>query len=477
MIPDFDTCYRALQARDARFDGLFFVGVGSTGIYCRPVCAARTPGAKSCRFFPAAAQAEQAGFRPCLRCRPELAPSDAAHRFSLEQSLYREIQRHALAGGSLENLTLRTGYSTRQMRRLITGAFGVTPVAIAQTERLLFAKKLLQETPLPVTRVALDAGFRSLRRFNALFQTRYGLSPVALRRKTENAPTGDLLRLRLAFRPPLAWAEMLEYLRRRSIPGVEMVANGTYARTFESKGRPGWLSVRKLADRPCLEVSLPAEFSSSLSAILQNVRNVFDLDANPAIIAEHLRGDPVLAPLIEKNPGLRVPGAWEVFELSVRAVLGQQISVAGATTLAGRLARKFGREIVTPFPELNRLSFRADALAASNPAEIATIGLPVSRARTLHGLALAQVSGKLDFPTATPPDSILSALQTLPGIGPWTASYIAMRGLRLPDAFPAGDLGLRKALGLISLKDIETRAVNWRPWRAYATLHLWHSLP
>lgn len=474
MAPDFDSCYRALQARDTRFDGLFFVGVSTTGIYCRPICAARTPKLSSCRFFPLAAAAEEAGFRPCLRCRPELAPADIRPDLSLAQALYRAIQDHALSGDSLPKLHVRTGYSPRQIRRIIGTEFGLTPVAIAQTQRLLFAKKLLQETTLPITRIALDAGFGSLRRFNALFQARYGTAPHTLRSSSRTTPDDDLLHLRLAYRPPLAWTTMLAYLHGRAIPGVEAISTTTYTRTFSFHDQHGWLSVRPLDQRDALEVTIPAQFSAHLGEILGRLRGLFDLDANPRGIADHLRRDPRFLPTLKKIPGLRVPGAWDPFELAVRAILGQQISVSRATTLAGRLTETFGQKIFTPHSGLTRLGCTAATLAALNPAAIARIGIPRSRARTLHEFARATVAGTFRFPSATAPDRILTTLQSGFGIGPWTANYIAMRALRLPDAFPSGDLGLLKATGLTSARDLETLSQKWRPWRAYAALHLWH---
>lgn len=472
MIPDFATCYRALQARDTRFDGLFFVGVSTTGIYCRPVCGARTPVASSCRFFPHAAAAEEAGFRPCLRCRPELAPVDVQPGPSLAQALYRALQNHALSGESLTGLTSRTGYSPRQIRRLIGSAFGLTPVAVVQTERLLFAKKLLQETTLPVTRIALDAGFRSLRRFNTLFRSRYGISPRSLRHPGHR-PSDDILHLRLAYRPPLAWTPLLAYLKTRAIPGVESIDKNSYARTFEFNSQPGWLSVRPLDRQDAVEVSVPSRFSPHLGEILRRLRGLFDLDANPGIIAAHLRRERRFLPSLKKFPGLRVPGAWDPFELAVRAILGQQISVSRATTLAGTLTQTFGRKISTPHAALTHLPCSAATLNAAGPVAIARLGLPRSRARTLHEFARDTVAGKFRFPPGTAPASLLSTLQSGFGIGPWTANYIAMRALRLPDAFPHGDLGLLKATGLAHARDLESLSQNWRPWRAYAALHLW----
>ena len=479
-------CYQALRARDARFDGQFFVGVKTTGIYCRPVCPARTPMARSCVFMATAAAAERAGFRPCLRCRPELAPAGhqpGSSSTPLELAIFNAIRARAPLGDTVAGLAAHTGFSTRQLRRLTLRAFGVTPVEIVQTERLLFAKKLLQETTLPVTTVALSAGFGSLRRFNALVRARYGLPPSALRQRSTARPARDTLRLRLAYRPPLAWREFLEYLAGRVVPGVEWVSPGMdrYARTVRVGDRTGWVSVRKSSLEPFLTVELPTAFADVLYTVLGRLRALFDLDANPAVIDAHLAADPALAGSVHAHPGLRVPGAWDVFELAVRAVLGQQISVAGATTLAGRLATRYGEPLETPFAHLRRLAPTPATLAAASVDDLAALGMFGAKARTIRDLAAAAVRGELQFgPTATDRD-VIERLCRIRGIGEWTAQYVAMRALRFPDAFPAADLGLRKALAdadgkLPSESALLARATAWRPWRAYAAVHLWQTL-
>ena len=484
MLLDGSDCYRALAARDPRFDGAFFVAVKTTGIYCRPICSARTPRECSCLFVQTAAAAERAGYRPCLRCRPELAPSSPAA--SLESALYAEIRARALEGDSVDDLAQRAGFSTRQLRRLMVKSFGVTPVEIMQTERLLFAKKLLQETTLPTAEIALSAGFGSIRRFNALFLDRYSLSPTALRKQSSgstNGAAGDTLQLRLGYRPPLAWMDLLDYISRRAVRGVEQIdlAQQTYARTVEISDTTGWLHVKPSEAGNWLEVTLPAALAKVSWPILSRLRAQFDLDANPANIDAHLGRDPLLAGSIRRHGGLRVPGTWETFELAARAVLGQQISVAGASTLAARLAVKFGRRVETPFEQLYRLAPKARALAASTPEDIATIGLPRSRALSLHELAIAAERGELSFGPAVSVEEVVRRLRNIRGIGEWTAQYIAMRALRYPDAFPAADLGARKALAksdgsLPSEKEVLARATAWRPWRAYAILHLWQRL-
>jgi AraC family transcriptional regulator of adaptative response / DNA-3-methyladenine glycosylase II len=483
MLLDLD-CYQALAARDPRFDGHFFVAVKSTGIYCRPVCSARTPRESSCLFMETAAAAEQAGFRPCLRCRPELAPASPA--VSLEEALYAAIRARALRGDSVEELAGRAGFSARQLRRLMVRAFGVAPVQIMQTERLLFAKKLLQETVLPTAQVALSSGFGSVRRFNALFRKRYSLSPTALRGEGGGASPvhrADIIRLRLTYRPPLAWRDMLDYLSRRVVSGVEFVdpKRECYLRTVVFGEKRGWVQVEDSETGSWLDVTLPAELAEVSWPILTRLRAQFDLDANPVSIDAHLGADLLLARSVKRHPGLRVPGTWETFELAVRAVLGQQISVSGASTLAARLAAKFGQSMETPFSRLNRLAPTAGTLAAISPEEIATIGLPKSRAAALRDLAIAAERGELAFGPAATVEDVVATMRKIRGIGEWTAQYVAMRALRFPDAFPAADLGVRKALVssgelLPNEQQVVARANSWRPWRAYATLHLWQTL-
>ncbi|OAI43268.1 adenosine deaminase [Verrucomicrobia bacterium SCGC AG-212-E04] len=477
MQMDNETCYRAMRARDARFDGRFYVGVRTTGIYCRPVCMARTPRASSCRFFLSPAVAEQQGFRPCLICRPEIAPGQISGP-TLAHALHDRLRQAAVRGESLETLSRTCGYSSRQVRRLILDTFGVTPVQLAQTERLLFAKRLIQETALPMINVAQSSGFRSLRRFNALFAERYGMAPGTVRRRAVPPRASEGMALRLAYRPPLAWPELLAYLGGRATPGVELADKLRYARTVAVDSHTGWIEVRH-STGDALEVLASPSLAPSLAYVLSRLRQVFDLDAEPQLIAQHLQLDRRLRPQVRRHPGLRVPGAWDVFEIAVRAILGQQVSVAGATTLAGRLARRFGRPVETPWTELTHLSPTAAALAKADTREIAAIGLPGKRAATIQALAAAAVGGLFRFaPTATS-EEVVASLREIPGIGDWTAHYIAMRALRFPDAFPSGDLGLRKALRpgeLAGARELEAESESWRPWRAYAAMHLWQSL-
>ena len=479
MTLDVEKCYRAILARDGRFDGVFFTAVVSTGVYCRPVCPAKTPHRKNCRFFPTAAAAEAAGFRPCLRCRPELSPSVADGNLnSTVRRAFARMQSGEFSDHKIGEIAAELSLSERQLRRLFLQEFGLPPIAIAQTQRLLFARRLLQETSLSMADVAFSAGFGSVRRFNALFRARYGLMPGEVRR-TRTSPTTETVALSLAYRPPYAWRQLLDYLARRAIAGVEAVSGNAYYRSVEIEGHRGWLQVEHLAGKNSLLVTLPTTLAPVLMNVLGRVRHMFDLHANPLVIADQLSADPRLAPLIAENPGLRVPGAWDGFELAVRAVLGQQVSVRGASTLAARLAKMFGEPAATPHAAIHCFSPGAQALAATTPEKIAAIGLPLQRGATLHALARAVAAGELRLHAGADAEATIEKLQAVRGIGDWTAQYIVMRALRWPDAFPAGDLGLRKALaedGPLWEAQLLELAEKWRPWRAYAAVYLWSSL-
>ncbi|WP_238482402.1 DNA-3-methyladenine glycosylase 2 family protein [Noviherbaspirillum aridicola] len=472
------SCYRALSARDARFDGVFFTGVKTTGIYCRPVCGVKTPRESSCEFFSSAAAAEAAGFRPCLRCRPELAPY--ALQQNLAHAVWQRIAGGALNDGKLERLAAEVGLSSRQLRRVLLQHFGVTPVELAQTQRLLFAKKLLQETGLPMTEVAFAAGFGSVRRFNALFAARYRIAPGELRRSAPRRTCADgALTLRLAYRPPYDWDRVLRYLSGRAAAKVESVdaSARSYARSIRVGELTGWLRATPVEHRSQLQVEVSPSLAGVLMPLLGRVRQQFDLDANPAAIEAHLAADSLIADRIAASPGLRVPGAFDAFELAVRAVLGQQVSVAGATTLCGRLVERFGDACETPLAGITHHFPLPARLAAADPADIAAIGLPRARAATLCALARFAAGGGLQLRPGASLEQAVARLKSVPGIGEWTAQYIAMRALRFPDAFPAGDLGLQKQAapggGRLTEKQLAARAHAWSPWRAYAALALW----
>jgi AraC family transcriptional regulator of adaptative response / DNA-3-methyladenine glycosylase II len=479
--------YRALAARDRRFDGVFYVGVTSTGIYCRPVCRARTPRRERCRFFNNAAAAERAGFRPCLRCRPELAPGhssvDAVGR--LATAAASRIAEGALNGGDVDSLARELGVGSRHLRRVLEREVGVSPVELAQTQRLLLAKRLLTDSELPVTEVAHASGFQSLRRFNALFRARYRLNPTGLRRAhrngnarsiarsgTDEREDGGALSLALSYRPPFAWQPLLRFLAARATHGVENVDAERYLRTMAIGEHSGWLAVTHEPAREALHVDVSASLVPVLMAVLARLRQLFDLDANPSEIDGHLSREG-FAPLVRRTRGLRVPGAVDGFELAARAILGQQVSVRGATTLAGRFAAAFGLPGGGGVAPLSRLAPTAERVAGATVEQIATIGLPRARAASIQALARAVAEGHIHLTPGTHAGEMMRRLTSLPGIGPWTAHYVAMRALRWPDAFPASDLALRRAAGMPTPAKLERAAERWSPWRAYAAMHLW----
>ena len=476
---DPDLCYRAVQAKDARFDGRFFICVSTTGIYCRPVCPARVPKRENCRFVPSAAAAEALGFRSCLRCRPEAAPGTpawAGTAASVSRAL-RLIEEGALDDGKLDDLAARLGMGERQLRRLFLAHVGAGPQAVAANRRLLTAKQLITDTGLPLSEVAHAAGYRSLRRFNDAILHAYGVAPGGVRRASE-AAAGGAIRLRLGYRPPFDFARVLAYLAGRAIPGVEQVTAARYARSFRLDGVSGVLSVAPAPKGHALEARIEiagAEKGAALPMrrIAARLRRLFDLDAEPSAIAAAFKDDPLIGPRFARAPGLRVPGAFDGFELAIRAVLGQQISVKGATTIAGRIVARFGEPfdsgaegITHFFPPPQRLA-RGDS---------AGLGLTGGRIATLKGLAGAVASGGLDFGPRETLEAKIAELTALPGIGEWTAHYVALRALGEPDAFPASDLGLRKAAGggkPVTAKELELLSQDWRPWRGYAALALW----
>ncbi|MBR7800626.1 DNA-3-methyladenine glycosylase 2 family protein [Undibacterium sp. FT137W] len=473
--------YRALAAKDARFDGVFFAGIKSTGIYCRPICRVKTPRQASCVFFSSQAAAEAAGFRPCLRCRPELAPYDLQQ--NLAHAIWHKIAAGALNGHSVETLAKHVGLSSRQLRRVMLNEFGLSPIEMAQTQRLLFAKKLIQETALSMTDIAFSAGFGSVRRFNALFEERYQLKPASIRRAAISNEANANIQLRLAYRPPYAWETLLAYLRGRAMKGVESVdlQQGCYRRSIRVGGKQGWIAVSHLEQKQQLLLEIAPSLAAVLLPLLATIRQQFDVEANPLVIAAHLQSDPLLAKQIEQTPGLRVPGCFSSFELAIRAILGQQVSVAGATTVAGRLVEQFGEPIETPWATVTHHFPTAAQIASLEINQIAGIGIPTKRAETISAFAKFALDGGLQSSVNISLEQQVQKLKTLPGIGEWTAQYIAMRGLRYPNAFPAGDLGLRKAVSesagmLCSEKALLERAQAWSPWRSYAALLLWQSL-
>ena len=482
MTLDSHTCYRALRARDARFDGRFYVAVSSTRIYCRPVCTVKPPKRENCRFYPSAAAAESGGYRPCLRCRPELAPGNASIDATsrLAQAAASLIEDRALDEEGLDAVAARLGITDRHLRRAFGAEFGVSPVAFAQTQRLLLAKRLLTDTALPVTEVAFASGFGSLRRFNALFKQRYRLQPSRLRKHMigesgSNRPAAsDALNFELSYRPPYNWPAVSAFLGARAIAGVEALEEGRYRRSVrvlvDGKQHLGWIEVSPSPKKPALRVTVAASLAKALPPVLSRVKALMDLACNPAEVAL------ALGALAKGHPGLRVPGAFDGFEVAVRAILGQQVSVAAARTFAGRFAAAFGDPLDTPFEALNRIFPTAERIAGLPYGRIARLGMPGARARTVLALARAVAGGKLDLMPNADIEATLENLRSLPGVGEWTAQYIAMRALAWPDAFPHTDLGVMKALGETSARRVLAAGEAWRPWRAYAVMHLWQSL-
>lgn len=476
MELDPDICYHAVTSRDPRFDGRFFVGVTSTRIYCRPICRVKIPMQKNCRFYRSAAAAEAAGFRPCLRCRPELAPGNASvdANARLAQAAVHLMENEALNGGGIAQLASRLGVTDRHLRRVFESEFGVPPIAFLQTQRLLLAKHLLVDTRLPVTEVALASGFHSVRRFNALLKERYRCTPRRLRVATAQFDRPDALLFKLAYRPPYDWAAMVRFLADRAIEGVEVVEENHYRRSVRllhsGKQHQGWIDITPALRGSAFKVNISTSLAKVIPVILSRVRQFMDLSCNPAEIAE------VLGPLATKNQGLRIPGTLDGFELGVRAVLGQQITVRAARTLIGRFAGKFGDRVQTPFTTVNTLFPVPEQVLAHPVRSIVELGVVTARAEAIYAFAKALADGSIDLRPGAEVEATLAKLKALPGFGEWTAQYIAMRALAWPDAFVHPDNAVLKALGESSPKQARSLSENWRPWRAYAVMHLWHSL-
>ena len=483
-LPDKAACYKALQSKDSRFDGLIFVGVKSTGIYCRPICPARTAKYENCTFFGSAAAAQEAGYRPCLRCRPETAPQFASWR-GTSNTVSRAlalIGEGALDGenSGVEKLANRLGVGERQLRRLFLQHLGASPVVVAQTRRVLFAKQLIHDTSLSMTEVALASGFNSLRRFNEVFHDLFHRPPSSIRRKSSmNLPdVAGGTEFRIRYRAPYDWDSMLEFLRARAIPGIETAEEDIYRRTIEMGGQSGFIEVKHLPRKDSLCVTIHISAVQALQEIVSRVRRLFDLGADIETIDEHLSLDKELEPWVAKRPGLRAPGGWDGFELAVRAVLGQQVSVQAARQLAGKLVALHGRPMAKHmtlpaglthvFPTARRIAGAVDFGA----------GMPKSRLQTLKAVAQASLDDPGLFQPSGDVNEAIAKLTAVPGVGDWTAQYVAMRVIREVDAFPASDVGLlrgaEKVLGEpVTAKSLALRAESWRPWRAYAAQHLW----
>ncbi len=478
MPLDAQACYRAMQSHDARFDGKFFTAVTSTGIYCRPICRVRAPRRENCRFFRHAAQAEAAGFRPCLRCRPELAPllrawsSEDATEVLATQAARLIDTSEAWSDGGVDatKLAARLGISDRHLRRVFQTHFGVRPIQYVQTRRLLLAKQLLMDTSLPVMQVALVSGFASVRRFNAAFLAAYGLNPRALRGRRAERADGEGIVLRLGWRPPFDAMGLLAFFAARALAGVETVDADAMriARTSRlPKAGVGWVEARFEPAHCRMQIRVAPSFAGCLPVLIERVRGWFDLDADPGTI------DAALCRDFPGTAGMRVPGTLDGFELAVQAIVGQQVSVAAARTLLSRLVAALGEPATTPFPELTRHFPTPQALRDASEDRLGALGIVRQRQAAIRAVADAVLGGRLNLQAGDDVPATLSALRALPGIGDWTAQYIALRALRWPDAFPAGDVVLRKALGVASAGAAEVRARSWQPWRGYAVLRAW----
>ncbi|MDS0859595.1 helix-turn-helix domain-containing protein [Burkholderia pseudomultivorans] len=481
MHLDPDTCYDALLSRNRRFDGWFFVGVSTTGVYCRPVCPVKPPKARNCRYFPSAATAEKAGFRPCMRCRPELAPGHGLLDLSgsLADAAATLIEDGFLNDHGVDGLARRVGVTERHLRRIFGAQFGVSPVEFAQTHRLLMAKRLLTDTTLPVAVVASTAGFGSVRRFNDLFLQRYGLNPLRLRKSAAaGMPAGGDMTFPLPYRPPFAWDELMRFLAQRQIAGVERVDAHGYARVVElprggNRCVTGWLSIAHVPQRFALAVTVSPAVTPVVPAVLARVRRLFDLDSRPDVIDAHLGA------LADGSPGLRVPGAFDGLEIALRAIVGERLAATQAAGGLARIAERFGSEVEHAPPGLTHTLPSAATLAALPPAALEAIGMTRETARAIVSLASAVAEGTLALEPMAPLDAALAALRALPGFDERAVQYVAMRAMAWPNAFPADDAWLAARVDSTEHPDrtpmpsAAPHAARWAPWRAYAALHAW----
>jgi AraC family transcriptional regulator of adaptative response / DNA-3-methyladenine glycosylase II len=476
-------CRRASVARDRRFDGVFFTGVKTTGIYCRPVCPVALPKAENVIYYPSAASCEEAGFRPCRRCRPETAPGTPAwvgSSTTVSRAL-RLISEDSQIGLPVDELGRRLGVGSRHLRRLFAEHLGASPLTVIRTRRVQFARHLIDQTELSMTQVAASSGFASVRQFNQTIRETFGKPPTELRRayaKQRLAAAPGEIALRLPYRPPFDWAGLLAFLSLRAIPGVEQVDAECYRRVIHTAAGFGSVEVAHEPNSHQLICRLRVPDALELSGCVEAARRLFDLGANPRIIESDLGRDPLLARSLATRRGIRVPGAWEPFELCVRAILGQQVSVKGASTLSGRLVERFGQRIDSSCHDALTHGFPAACVLAD--ADIASIGLPKARGAAIRAMAQAVVNGKLSFSGATDAEETRARMCEIPGIGDWTAQYVSMRALGDSDAFPSTDLGLIKVASIgpkrVTAAALRDRSQAWRPWRAYAAMCLWSQL-
>ena len=500
MVDDFERCYGAVLARDARFDGWFVTAVSSTHIYCRPSCPARTPSRQNVRFYPSAAGAQRAGFRACKRCRPDASPGSP--EWNVRQDVVARAMRMIGEGvvdpDGVAGLARRLAYSPRQLNRLLLSEVGAGPLALARAQRAQTARVLVETTELPVSHVAFAAGFASVRQFNDTIRQVFACTPTELRRHRRGAPneSSDTLSLRLAHRLPFDAAGTLAFLARRAVPGLEAGTSTQFARTLNLPHGSG--TVELVPEVGHVRARLRVDDLRDLTPAVQRCRHLLDLDADPVAVTDHLRRDAVLGSLVRRAPGLRVPGTVDPHELAVRAIVGQQVSVASARRVLGRLVAEHGSALSTPYaPGTAALTHRFPDMAVLAALDPDRLPLPRRRARTVVALAQALAGGGLaggglaggglaggDFfalDVGADAEAARAVLRTVPGIGPWTADYIAVRGLGHPDVMLSGDLGVRHAVAHLGLAStpaaVDELARRWRPWRSYATLHLWGYRP
>jgi AraC family transcriptional regulator, regulatory protein of adaptative response / DNA-3-methyladenine glycosylase II len=497
VIEDPDRCYQAAQSKDARFDGWFFCAVTSTGIYCRPSCPARTPKRENMRFYATAAAAQQAGFRACLRCRPDATPGSPEWnvRADVVARAMRLIRDGVVDREGVEGLAGRLGYSPRQLNRLITAEVGTGPLALARAQRSQTARVLLETTDLPITHIAFAAGFASVRQCNETVRQIFADTPSGLRARAAKAarttsgasgsPLAQGVHLRLPCRRPFSPASVLDFLGSRALRGVESVDGATYRRSLRLPHGHGIVALTAPeadgdAGPAYVEGDLHLSDLRDLTTAVSRCRQLLDLDADPIAVWEALRGDPLVGPVVERDPGRRVPGAADGFELAVRAVIGQQVSVPGARTVAGRLVDAAGEALTEPGGNITRLFPTPSALLELARRDPGAFSMPASRREALVALAEAVEAGDVVIDPGADPAELRRSLVGLPGIGPWTAEYVAMRALRDPDAFMPTDLGIRRGAAVLGLPDdpasLTALTEGWRPWRSYAMVHLW-SLP
>ncbi len=481
------TYKQAWLSKDARFDGKFFIGVKSTKIYCRPVCPVKLPSFKNVTFFKTAAQAGANGFRPCLRCRPETSPGTPVWS-GTSTTVSRALR--LIANGDLDETDLptfatRLGITERHLCRLFGQHLGASPNAVAQTRRLHTAKRLIDETNLPMTQVALSSGYSSLRRFNDHIKQTYGTTPTRLRKNksaNDQPESNGWYVFKLPYRPPYNWEYLLKFLKVRATPGVEKVEDGKYIRSIGTRKYPGIIQVSCDQANHQLICQIQTSKPEELFLVIEKIKRIFDLGADPQIILNTLKKDKKLWPLVKKNQGLRVPGCWDGFEIAVRAIVGQQISVVGATTVMGKIVEKYGEKpcptFITGSGDISYLFPMPSILAKL---DIESLPMPKARAATIARVAQAIADGELELDDSQQPEQMLEQLLSIKGIGPWTAQYIAMRALTHPDALLEGDLVLeKKAAQLYDKGDrMKTSALlkyaeKWRPWRAYAAMHIWN---